>query len=62
MAQGLFSQGTTSVARPTEPSTAASTNDATLSTSDITVTYTPAVIGGVATSYVITATNNTSSV
>ena len=62
MAQGLFSSGTTSVARPTEPSTAASTGDSTLSTSDVTVTYTPALIGAAATSFVVTATNNTSAV
>ena len=55
MAQGLFSQGTTSTARPTEPSTVTTSTSAT--TTDVVVSFTPSVYGPAATSYIIIGTH-----
>jgi hypothetical protein len=60
MAQGFLAQGTgavTSVARPTEPTIGTATTSG--STTDVTLTFTPSVYGGTATSYVITKTSTT---
>jgi hypothetical protein len=60
MAQGFLAQGTgavTSVARPTEPLIGTATTSG--STTDTTLTFTPSVYGGTATSYVITKTSTT---
>jgi hypothetical protein len=53
MAQGLFSQGTTSVARPSSPTVTSAQGS---NTTDLVVSYTPSVYGPALTSYVITPT------
>ena len=54
MAQGLFSSGTTSVARPTEPSTGSVTYSNTASPT-VTFAFTPAVVGAAATAWTVTS-------
>jgi hypothetical protein len=53
MAQGLFSQGTTSVARPTAPTVTSAQGS---NTTDLIVSYTPSVYGPALTSYIVTPT------
>ena len=54
MAQGLFSSGTTSIARPTEPSTGSVTYSNTASPT-VTFEFTPAVVGAAATAWTVTS-------
>jgi hypothetical protein len=61
MAQGLFSSGTTSVARPTEPSTGSVTYSNTASPI-VTFEFTPAVVGAAATAWTVTTNTDGSTI